>query len=177
MLASSGSDRKAKQPVRQRDEGGGRWADLPNDFGMRCVEPAGERAEGGQDQLGGRCDEAAARDAAAAQVARRSLGWKWPDISGRGSSRTRFVAKDDPADFHLLDEPAAAMVGEAGVVVADDPGPVEPRRSARSASRAPRRAGGRSRSGRGSCRRGNRAASRRSARPRRASAVSVACES
>ena len=35
-----------------------------------------------------RGDEAAARDLAAACRCTRSLGWKWPEISGRGSSRT-----------------------------------------------------------------------------------------
>ena len=39
-----------------------------------------------------------------------------------------FVAKDDPADMDFLDEAAAAMVDEAGVMIADDPHPVEPRR-------------------------------------------------
>ena len=41
-----------------------------------------------------------------------------------------FVAEDDPADLDLVGETPAAMVGEAGVVVADDPDPVEPRREA-----------------------------------------------
>ena len=74
----------------------------------------------------------------------RSLGWKWP-----GNFRPRlvahgFVAKDDAADFDLVRDPSAAMVGEARVVVADDPGPVEPRVSS-SAIRARSPAGGRSR--------------------------------
>ena len=54
---------------------------------MMRVEPAGQRAEGGHDELGRRHHEAAARDVAAPEV-QRSLGWKWPEISGRGSSRT-----------------------------------------------------------------------------------------
>ena len=58
----------------------------------------------------------------------RSLGWKWPEISGRGLVAHRFVAKDDPAELDLVLDAAAAMVGEAGIVVADDPGPVEPAR-------------------------------------------------
>src|SRR6185436_1165576 len=37
-----------------------------------------------------------------------------------------FVAKHDPAELDFIRKPAAAMVGEAGVMVADDPGPVEP---------------------------------------------------
>ena len=97
----------------------------------------------------------------------RSLGWKWPDISGRGSSRTaswrrmrpaistssasvppQWSAKPDMVvtvgDVHrsgatrvrgggscrrlrLPRQAAAAMVGEARVMVADDPHPVEPR--------------------------------------------------
>ena len=56
-----------------------------------------------------------------------------------------FVAEDDSADLDLVRDPAAAMVGESRVVVADDPGPVEPRREAPSAVRGRRPAGGRSR--------------------------------
>jgi hypothetical protein len=67
------------------------------------------------------------------------------------------VPKDDAADFAFLFDPPAAMVDESRVVVADDPDPVEPRVSERASSRA--EAGSRrSRSGRGNCRRGNRAA-------------------
>src|SRR4051794_3340360 len=39
-----------------------------------------------------------------------------------------FVAQDDSAELDLVGDPAAAMVGEARIVVADDPRPVEPRR-------------------------------------------------
>jgi hypothetical protein len=38
----------------------------------------------------------------------------------------RFVAKDDGAKLDLLLDSPAAMVGEPGIVVADDPRPVEP---------------------------------------------------
>src|SRR5947209_9201624 len=37
-----------------------------------------------------------------------------------------FVAEDDPAELDLVRDAAAAMVGEVRVMVADDPGPVEP---------------------------------------------------
>ncbi len=43
-----------------------------------------------------------------------------PRIAAHG-----LVAEDDPGDLDFVVEPAAAMIGEAGVVVADDPGPVE----------------------------------------------------
>jgi hypothetical protein len=36
-----------------------------------------------------------------------------------------FVAQDDPGDRDLVHKPAAAMIGKAGIVVADDPRPVE----------------------------------------------------
>ena len=85
----------------------------------------------------------------------RNLGWKWPEISGAGSPRTASWRSDDPGDDFLFGQPAAAMIGETGVVVAEDPGPVEATGHARERSRA-RRGAGRSRSGRGSCRRGNR---------------------
>ena len=54
------------------------------------------------------------------------LGVEMAGISGAGSSADGLVAKDHPVDLGLLNDPAAAMVDEAGVVVADDPGPVEP---------------------------------------------------
>ena len=49
------------------------------------------------------------------------------------------MAKDDPADLDFLADPAAAMVGEAGIVIADDPGPVERPVMPVSSSRAARR--------------------------------------
>ena len=59
-LATLGGDREAQQAVGDRDQRRGAGADLLDDFGMMRVEAAGERAEGGQDQLGGGGDEAAA---------------------------------------------------------------------------------------------------------------------
>ena len=124
---------------------------------MMGVEPAGQRAERRHDELGWRSDEAAARNVAAFQV-EPELGMK---VAGNFRARLaahRFVAKDDAAGHDLFLDPSAAMVGEAGIVVADDPHPVETLRSGRSAARGRWPAGGRSRSGRGSCRRGNRGA-------------------
>jgi hypothetical protein len=35
------------------------------------------------------------------------------------------VAQDDPAKLDLVLDPSTAMIGEAWIVIADDPGPVE----------------------------------------------------
>src|SRR5690349_4355922 len=91
---------------------------------MMRIEAASERAERGQDHLGSRDHKTATGDAAALQVepelrvivAGHFRSWIVPD---------RFVAKDDSADLDLLDQPAAAMVRKAGIVVAHDPRPVE----------------------------------------------------
>ena len=69
-------------------------------------------------------DEAAARDLAALEV-QPQLGMEMardfrPRLVAHG-----LVAKHDSGDFDLIGELPAAMVGEARVVVADDPGPVE----------------------------------------------------
>ena len=37
----------------------------------------------------------------------------------------RFMTQDDAIDLQLFDQSPAAMVGEAGIVVAENPGPVE----------------------------------------------------
>jgi len=47
-----------------------------------------------------------------------------------GNLRTRliahgFVTKDNCLDLHLIFDPATAMVAEPGIVIADDPRPVE----------------------------------------------------
>ena len=55
-----------------------------------------------------------------------SLGWKWPE-SPAWVVADRLVPQDDAAKFDFLGEAAAAVIGEAGVVVADDPRPVQPR--------------------------------------------------
>ena len=94
---------------------------------MMRVEPAGQRAERRHDDLARRLDEAAARDLAALEV-QPELGMEMA-----GDFRPRvvadgFMAQDDSAELDLVLDPAAAMVGEARVVVADDPCPVEPRR-------------------------------------------------
>ena len=94
---------------------------------MVRVEAAGQRAEGGHDQLGRRDDEAAARDLAAVEV-QPELGMEMAGDFGPGLAAHRLVAEEIPAKLDLVRDAAAAMVGEAGVVVADDPGPVEPAR-------------------------------------------------
>ncbi len=53
----------------------------------------------------------------------RSLGWKWPDSSGRGLGRVGLVAQQQAVHLGLRDDLAAAMVGEARIVIAGDPGP------------------------------------------------------
>src|SRR5438309_164317 len=94
---------------------------------MMRVEAAGERAECRHDDLGGRSDETAARDVPSLEV-QPELGM---EVAGNFRPRLLadgFVAKDDAADLDLLLDAAAAMVGEAGIVIADDPCPVEIRR-------------------------------------------------
>ena len=69
-------------------------------------------------------DEAAPRDASALEV-KPQLGMDMARHFGPRVAAHRFVAEDDPGDLDLVGELAAAMIGEAGIVVADDPGPVE----------------------------------------------------
>ena len=89
------------------------------------IEPAGERAERGHDHLCRGHDEAAARYMAAAQVHAQLrvevAGDLRPRVVGTG-----FMTKDNSAELHLLRQPAAAVIGETRIVVADYPGPVEP---------------------------------------------------
>ena len=95
---------------------------------MGGVEAAGQRAERGQDQLGLGNHETAPRHLAPFEV-HPQLG---VEMAGHFRARVaahRFVAKDDPGNLQLVGQAAAAMVGEAGIVVADDPDPVELRRS------------------------------------------------
>src|SRR5688572_3621062 len=94
---------------------------------MMGVEPAGQAAEGGQDQLGLGHYEAAARHVAALEV-EAELGVEVTAKLGTGLADLGFMAQNDAVDHRFLDDLTAAMVGEAGVVVADDPGPVERRR-------------------------------------------------
>ncbi len=62
--AQLGGEGEAQQPPVHRDQRLGMPADRADDLGMTRVEPAGERAERGQDQLGPGRDEAAPRDLA-----------------------------------------------------------------------------------------------------------------
>ena len=59
-----GGEREAQQPVGHRHQRRGIRADAADDLRMMGVEPAGQRPERRQDQLGRRNHEAAARDAA-----------------------------------------------------------------------------------------------------------------
>ena len=79
---------------------------------MMGVEPAGQRPEGGQDQLGRGRDEAAARDLPAAMID-PELGVEMAAELGPGLGGIGLVAQDQPVDLGLLDDRPAAMVGEA----------------------------------------------------------------
>ena len=46
-----------------------------------------------------------------------------PHLGGVG-----LMAEQEAIDFRFLDDRTAAMVGDAGIVIADDPRPVEPAR-------------------------------------------------
>ena len=121
-------------------------------------------------------DEAAPRDVAALEV-KPQLGMEMAGDFGPRLAAHGFVAKDDPGDLDLVRDPAAAMVGEAGIVVADDPRPVERARSARSAARG-RRPGSRSQPKRSWKLSPRQIEARRAGRSTSAaSALRVACES
>ena len=151
-----GGEREAQQSVGDGHQRRGFDADRANDFRMMGVEPAGQRSERRHDDLGRRSDEAAPRHAPAAQVARRSLGWKWPEISGRGSPRT--------ASWRRTIPPSSTSSAIRPPQWSAKPGSwlptiqVQSRRDVSDGQQlaGARQAAGRSRSGRGSCRRGNR---------------------
>ena len=92
---------------------------------MVCVEAAGERAERRHDELGRRQHETAPRDAAAPQV-HAQLGVEMAGDFGPRIVADGLVTEDDPAELDLVDEASATMIREARIMVADDPGPVEP---------------------------------------------------
>ena len=70
---------------------------------MARVQPAGERPEGGKDQLASRRDEAAAGDLAAAmvdsQLGMEMAGQLGPRLGGVG-----LVAKEQAVHFRFLDD-------------------------------------------------------------------------
>ena len=78
---------------------------------MPGIQPAGERAESGKDQLSLRSDEAAARDAPAVD-AEPKLGMKMAGNLGAMLVAKRFVAEQDSAELDLVDDGPAAMVGK-----------------------------------------------------------------
>ena len=120
-------DREAQQAVGDRHQRRCAGADLPDDFGKVCVEAAGKRAISGQDKLGRGRDIAAARDAAALQ-AETQFGVVMARHLGGRVALHRFVAEHDAANMDFFRQTPPAMVDEAGVVIADDPHPVDPRR-------------------------------------------------
>ena len=119
----------------------------------------------GQDHLGRRDHEAAARDLTALEM-KPELGVEMARHFGARVVANRFVAEDDPGDLGLLGEHAAAMIGEGTPLDRGCRRSTSSRggRSARSAAPAHLPAAGRSRRRRGSCRRGNRPGSRPTAR-------------
>jgi hypothetical protein len=88
------------------------------------IEAPGERSERRHDDLGRGFDEAAARDLAALE-AQPELGMEMPRDFGADFFAHRLMAQDDAGNFDLFGDAAAAMVGEARIVVADDPRPVD----------------------------------------------------
>src|SRR3546814_2671413 len=116
----AGRDRKAQQAIVERHQRLGARAHRAQDFGMVGVEPAGERAERGQDQLGAGRDEASPRHAAAAQR-HPPFGMKMARKLGARLAGHRFMAKHQPRDLGLVHDLAAAMVDPRGIVIARDP--------------------------------------------------------
>src|SRR5689334_9285309 len=89
---------------------------------MMCVEAAGERPEGREDQLGLGGDEATARDLAAA-MGDPQFGMEMTAELRPGLGRIGFVAQDQAVHLGLLDDRAAAMIRYSWIVIAGDPGP------------------------------------------------------
>ena len=93
---------------------------------MGRIQAAGERAEGRQDKLALRRDEAAARDQPAAMMDAKLR----VEMAGKLAARlagARFMAQDEAIHLGLVDHRAAAGIGEARIVIADDPGPARRR--------------------------------------------------
>ena len=92
---------------------------------MMGIEPAGQRAECGQDQLRRGDDKAAARDMPSLEMEPK-LGMIMSRHLGSGIVAHRFMAQDNAADLNLILDASAAMVGKARVMVPYDPCPIEP---------------------------------------------------
>ena len=86
---------------------------------MMGVEPAGQRTERGHDHLRRGNDEAAPGYLAPAQMDAQ-LGMVMARDLWLGIVANRLVAKNDSAKFDLILQLTAAVVGETGVMVADD---------------------------------------------------------
>ena len=91
---------------------------------MMGVEPAGQRSERRHDDLRGRRDEAAARDMPSFEL-KTQLRMKMAGDFHASLVAHRLVAEDDPSNLNLVIDSSAAMISKAGIVVADDPGPIE----------------------------------------------------
>jgi len=92
---------------------------------MMRVKPSGQRAERRKDQLGWRGDEAAPRNASPFQV----HPVFWMEVAAKlrpNFVAAGFMAEHDSRNHKLVLEPAAAMVGKAWIVIANDPNPFEP---------------------------------------------------
>lgn len=123
----SGGERKAKQTVGRGDERDGALSHHTGNGRVGGVEAASERAEGRQDDLGRGLDEAAPRDAAAAHGDGK-LGVKMARNLRSGVSRVGLVAQDDAVHLGLDHHAATDGRAKPRIMVARDPGPVEPMR-------------------------------------------------
>ena len=92
---------------------------------MMGVQPPGQRSERRKNDFRRRDHETAAGDLAAFQVDSQ-FRMIMARHFGTRVAALRLVPQDNSGEFYLILDPAAAMVGEARVVVADDPRPVEP---------------------------------------------------
>ena len=110
-----GGQRKAQQAVVEWDERLRAMPHCADDLGMMRVESAGERAERGQDKLGGGGDEAAARNLAAADAD--------PQFGVEMAGQLRaylvplgFVAKDEAVDLGFFEDRSSAMIDQQRIM-------------------------------------------------------------
>jgi hypothetical protein len=89
------------------------------------IEAAGERTEGGHDYLDLRRDEAATGHAPSFDV-QPEFGMEMTGNLRTGFVADGFVAKNYSGQLYVLRDVTTAVIREAGVVIAHDPGPVEP---------------------------------------------------
>ena len=94
---TSARQREAKQAVADRHHRFGGTADRAQDFRMGGVEAAGQRAERRQDQLARRSATKQRRETSRPRWLILSLGWKWPESSGRRSSGSAWWRSTSPS--------------------------------------------------------------------------------